>query len=228
MRTCNKVNKTILFILLSLWVCFIPETSTASEPRIQLLYYFSTTCPHCKQTTPIVSNLSTDYSVQGLLYGKSDPGKLSFPVKKGTKKDSKRYDLEGVPVLVVLMDGITRQVLTGENEIRDVRAFLNAFQKGALTVSEAIAKGPGTTYRVIGRLASTGEYFKNARFSLIDRKQSILIKPWLPLEAVKSPFKQSRPRLMSDILNKPVMVEGSLTKNNDDLQFLVGREIIIE
>ena len=213
----------IIFIIIRIASAFEQK-----HDALRVLYYFSATCPHCKQTTPIVSELSKEYPVQGFLYGKEDPGSLPFPVKKGTKKDSEQYNLVGVPVLVVLMDGKTRQVLAGEKSIRDARAFLSAFKKGALTVSEAIEKGPQKTYTVLGWIVSRGEYFKNARFSLTDRKRTISVKPWLPLEAIKAPFKKARPRLMSDVIDRPVFLEGRLTKINDDFQFTVRKEIIIE
>lgn len=207
---------------------FLSGSASASDDRIQLLYFFSATCPHCTKTTPIVSELSKEYSVQGLVYGKADPGKLSFPVKRGTKKDSKRYALRGVPSLVVLMEGKTRQVFSGAPDIKDSRAFLSAFRKGALTVSESIKKGPQKMYSVVGWMEGRGEYFKNASFVLTDRKQAIVVKPWLPLEAVKSRFNKKRPRLMSDVMNKPIVLEGTLTKSNDEFQFEVSREINID
>jgi len=217
------ISFVIIFVIIRISFAFEQQQDA---PRV--LYFFSATCSHCKQTTPIVSELSKDYNVQGFLYGKEDPGSLPFPVKKGTKKDREPYNLLGVPVLVVLMDGKTKQILTGGNAIKDARAFLSAFKKGALTVSEAIQKGPRKTYTVIGWIGSRGEYFKNARFSLTDRKRTISVKPWLPLEAVKAPFKKARPRLMSDVIDKPVFLEGLLTKSNDDFQFTVRKEIIIE
>ena len=216
-------NKLLLIFLVSM---FMSSSGSALDSRIHLIYYFSTTCPHCTKTTPIVSELSKDYGVEGLVYGKADPGKLGFPVKKGTKKDSKRYSLPGVPSLVVLMEGKTRQVFSGEPDIKDSRAFLRAFQKGALTVSESIVKGEQKKYSVVGWMEGRGEYFKNATFVLTDRKQAIVVKPWLPLEVVKSRFNKKRPRLMSDVMNKPIVLEGTLTKINDEFQFVVRREII--
>ena len=153
---------------------------------------------------------------------------MTFPVKKGTKKDYKQYGLAGVPALVVLMDGKTRQVLSGENDIKASRTILNAFREGAVTVSEAIEHGPQEVFRVVGWMESKGEYFKNARFVLTDRKKTILVKPWLPLEAVKSPFKKTRPRLMSDVMNKPIVLEGTLIKNKEEFHLQVRKEIILE
>jgi hypothetical protein len=149
-------------------------------------------------------------------------------VRKGDKKTSARYGLEGVPALVVLRNGSLIQVIRGENDIRDARDLLRAFRKGAMTVSEAVEQGPQKTSNVAGWIVSRGEYFRNGGFFLTDRKQKIAVKPWLPIEAIKSPFRKTRPRLMSDVINKPVLLEGTLTKINDDLQFTVRKEIILE
>jgi thiol-disulfide isomerase/thioredoxin len=222
------VKKALFFFVLFLWACFIPEKTFAVESNIQLVYFFSTECTYCERATPVVSTLSRDYQVQGFLYGDEKPGVLPFPVKKGTDKDGDQYGVAGVPVLVVLMDGKTKQVLTGDSDIRDARAFLSAFKKGALTVSEVIEKGPRKTYNVIGWAMSRGENFKNAGMVLTDRKHTISVKPWLPFEAIMSRFKKTRPRLMSDVINKPVLLEGALTKNQEDVEFLVRKEIILE
>lgn len=222
------VRKTFIFFGLFLWACFIPEKTHAAEPGPRLVYFFSAECNHCEGTTPVVSELSKNYAVQGYFYGDENPGVLPFPVRKGTDKDDEQYGIKNIPVLVVLMDEKTKQVLTGENDINDARFFLNAFKKGALTVSELIEQAPQKTYTVIGWTISKGEYFKNAGFVLTDRKHTISVKPWLPLEATKSRFKKSRPRLMSDVIKKPIMLEGTLTKYQDDVQLLVRKEIILE
>jgi hypothetical protein len=217
------ISFVILFVIVRMSAAF-----EGQHEALRALYFFSATCRHCKQTTPVVSELSREYHIQGFLYGKEDPGSLPFPIKKGTKKDSEQYNLAGVPVLVVLMDGRTKQVLAGEKSIKDARAFLSAFKKGALTVSEAIEIGPKKNYKIAGWIVSRGEYFKDPLFFVTDRKQTIAVRPWLPLEAARSPFKKTRPRLMSDVIDKPVFLEGSLTKNGDNLQFMVGKELSFE
>ncbi len=221
----NSIRKTwpLLFLILSL-----AKAVPAEESRIHLLYYFSGTCSPCRQTTPYVSELSREYRVEGVFSGSEVPGPVPLSMRRGTTVDKERYSIPGVSALVVLENSMTRQVISGERDILSSRAIIKGIEQGALTVSEAIEKGPQKTYTVIGWIVSRGEYFKNAQFSLTDRKQTISIKPWLPLEAVKSPFKKTRPRLMSDVINKPVCLEGMLIKINDDLQFTVRKEIILE
>ncbi|MCK9418037.1 MAG: thioredoxin family protein [Nitrospirae bacterium] len=204
------------------------QPASAAEPSYTILYFYSSTCPHCKNVAPVMKDLSKEYKIQGLLYGKDAGEQMPYEVKKGDKATSSKYGVKGVPSLVMLKDDKFRLKIAGEHNIKDAPLILKAFRKGALTVSEAIEKGPRKTYTVIGWIGSRGEYFKNARFVLTDRKRTISVKPWLPLEAVKSPFKKARPRLMSDVIDKPVLIEGLLTKINDDLQFTVRKEIILE
>jgi thiol-disulfide isomerase/thioredoxin len=153
----------------------------AADAGIHLLYFFSATCPHCKQTTPIVSELSNEMPVEGIFAGSEDPGPLPFPIKKGTKADKERYNIQGVPALVVLQNGKTRQVISGEGGIKTCRTLIKGIARGALTVSEAIEKESLKTYKITGWVVSRGNYFKGAKFFLTDQQQTIAIKPWLPL-----------------------------------------------
>jgi thiol-disulfide isomerase/thioredoxin len=193
-----------------------------------VLYFFSADCASCKIVEPALEELSREFTIQGVLYGKDNVGPMPFDVRKGDKETSDRYGLEGLPALVVLRKGSVIQVIRGEHDIRDARALLRAFRKRALSVSEAVDKGPRKTCNAAGWIVSKGEYFRNGRFFLTDRKKIIAVRPWLPIEAVKSPFRKPRPRLMSDVIDKPVLLEGALTKINDDLQFTVRKEIILE
>jgi hypothetical protein len=45
---------------------------------------------------------------------------------------------------------------------------------------------------------------------------------------VKSRFKKARPRLMSDVLGKPVMLKGKLTKTEAGLRFEVREDVSLE
>jgi thiol-disulfide isomerase/thioredoxin len=220
-----KISNALFVIIV---IISLSSVSAALQDDLLVLYFFSANCTHCKRVEPAIKELSREFIVQGLLYGKDDPGPLPFNVRKGDKKTYARYGLEGFPAVVVLKNGSLKQVIRGENDIRDALVFLRAFRKGAITVSEAVVQGPQKTSNVAGWIVSRGEYFRNGGFFLTDRKQTIAVKPWLPIEAVKSPFRKTRPRLMSDVINKPASLEGALTKINDDLQFTVRKEIILE
>jgi hypothetical protein len=195
---------------------------------VQLLYLFSAECTQCEKTNVLVSVLSREFPVEGIWIGSKNPGPVGFPVRKSTPADKERYSITDEPSLVVLKNGKTSQTIRGECDILSSRTIIKGIEKGALTVSEAIEKGPQKTYTVVGWIESRGAYFEKARFVLTDRKRAIAVNPWLPLEAVKSPFKRSRPRLMSDVIGKPVFLEGLLTTINDDYRFTVRKELILE
>jgi hypothetical protein len=73
-----------------------------------------------------------------------------------------------------------------------------------------------------------GSYFKNAPFSISDRSTELPIKAWLPLETVKSPFQNKRPRLMSDVIRKPVVLKGIVQRKGTGVIFHVEEEIPID
>jgi len=218
-----------LIVFAIIVIIIITSAAVASaQSGLSILYFFSTTCAHCKSVEPVVKELSKTYRVEGLVYGKGEPGSMPFAVRKGDKETSTIYGINGVPVLVVLQNGVVRQIIRGENDIRSCPNILRALSKGALSVSEMVAKGPQYTYTVTGWIVSRGDYFKGAKFYLTDRQQTIVIKPWLPLEAVKSPFNSARPRLMSDVINKPVYLDGTFSKIDNTLQFTVGKELTLD
>jgi hypothetical protein len=175
-----------------------------------------------------MKELSAEYPVQGLLYGKGAVEQMPFDVKPGDKATSSKYGVTGVPSLVILQNSSFRMKIGGEHDIVNAPLILKALEKGALSVSEAVEKGGAEKYIVIGWLVSRGEYFKDAKFFLTDRLKTISIKPWLPLEAVKAPMRKTRPRLMSDVIDRVVVLEGTLTRSGSDIQFIVGRELSID
>jgi thiol-disulfide isomerase/thioredoxin len=213
-------------IIVNILITFAAIASAQSD--LSILYFFSTTCGHCKSVEPVVKELSKTYHLEGLVYGKGAPVPMPFAVRKGDKETSSTYGISGVPVLVVLKGGMVKQIIRGENDIRTCPRILIALSKGALSVSEMIAKGPKDTYNVTGWVESKGDYFKGVKFYLTDRQKRVEIKPWLPLEAVKSPFNSARPRLMSDIIDKPVSLKGMLVQIDNNLQFTVEKELTLE
>ncbi len=177
-----------------------------------------------------MKELSATFPVQGLLYGKGDTEPMPFDVKRGDKAASKKYGVTGVPSLVILENGSFRMMIKGEHDIKDAPKILNAFKNGALSVSEVVEKGAERRYIVVGWVVSRGEYFKDARFFLTDRQKTISVKPWLPLEAVKAPLRgrRARPRLMSDVIDNVVVLEGTWTGSGPASQFVAEREISFE
>ena len=197
------------------------------QEDLSLLYFFSPSCSHCTAVAPVVKELSKEFPIQGLVYGKGNPEPMPFEVRKGDKETSKRYGIQGVPNLVVLNKGSVKTIFRGEHEIRDAGVMLSAFRKGALTVSEVTAKGPQQDITITGWVLNKGDYFKNTKFMLTDRRMDIQVKPWLPLEVARSPLRKTRPRLMSDVINKPVALRGNFVKKEEGLEFVVTEELSI-
>ena len=211
-------------LLIILFVSFaLPLVAVAAADDLTVLYFFSSDCPPCKNIEPVVEDLSREFKTQGLIYGQGVSGPLPFEVITGDEERLKHFGIESYPTLAVLLKGNIKQVFRGEKDIRDVKSFLYAFGQGVLSVSEAVTKKKNIT--IAGWIIAKGEYFKKAQFFITDRTTELRIKAWLPLEAAMSPFRKERPRLMSDVINKPVMLRGKVTKKDLEYEFVVKEEV---
>ena len=201
-----------------------------AEEGIKVLYFFSATCPYCKEATPYVNELSKEFSVEGILFGKEEAKGLSFPVRKGTKEMANRYGVKGVPTLIVLKDGVFKHKIIGVRDIKDARTIIKALEMGAMSVSEAVEKNPEGEFIITGWIINKEDYFeKDSKFFITDRQKEILVNTWLPLEVAKSPFKKQRPRLMSDVVDKPVVLKGRLIRTKEGgIKFHVKEEISLD
>ncbi|MFN3739140.1 MAG: thioredoxin domain-containing protein [Thermodesulfovibrionales bacterium] len=214
-----------VFLILSLCAFFI---STASASELKLLLFFSATCPHCKEVMPYVKELNEEFPVEGILYGKKEAPELPFPVKSGTKELKERYALKGVPSLVVLEDKKFRTRFSGAKDIKDSYVIIKGLKMGAITVSEAMERLPVDDFILTGWITHKGGYFdKDSKFFITDRQKEILLKPWLPIEAVKGLFKNKGPRVMSDIIGMPVVLRGKIIETDEGYQFIVKEELRI-
>ncbi len=151
-----------------------------------------------------------------------------FPVKPGDKKLAKGiYGVQGVPTLAILIDNVYKQKIAGTPDIQDAKVIVKALAQGAKTVTEAAGTQEGEI-TITGWIIAKGEYFKKAQFFITDRKTELPIKAWLPLEAVKSPVSKKRPKLMSDVIRKPVVLKGSIKKTAAGSVFQVKEELGID
>lgn len=224
-RVINPFAGVLLFALL----LFSSFVIAAQNSHVKLLYFFSTTCNHCNDAKPAVIALSKDFAMEGLQFGEGTY-ELPFAIKAGDKKIAKEvYHIAGVPTLVVLLDETIRLKIEGAPDIADARVLALALSRGALTVTEAAAAASQGEVTIAGWIISKGDYFKDPQFFITDRQTEIPIRAWLPLEAVKPPFKSTnRPRLMSDVIKKPAFLSGRLIKKDKMLQFLVNKEVNLE
>jgi thiol-disulfide isomerase/thioredoxin len=217
-------------VLLTLLLCITPSFNHAAQsPHVKILYFFSLSCPHCVDAKPAVIALSREYSIEGHNFDTIEAQGYPFPVKRGDGKNAKRvYGIKEIPSLAVLIDGLYKQKIEGASDIQDAKSIIKALSSGAMTVTEAAKKEKDDELTVVGWVVAKGEYFKNVRFMLTDRTTEIQVKAWLPLEVMKSPMKKARPRLMSNVVRKPVVLRGSLTQTDTGGLFLVKEELTLD
>ncbi len=219
--------KKILFLCLTI-ACLVPSLATAAQKAggLSLLFFFSPTCSHCQRVEPVVNELAASYRIEGMRFGQGEGGAhLSFPVRQGDRSLADKYNIHGVPVLVVLQHGKTRTILRGEGSIRDAPLILGAIREGALTVSEALARGPRRGVFITGWIEGRGFSFRDTRYFLTDRVKAVPVRPWLPREAVKAPFRKERPRLMSDVVDRPTALRGDLVVQGGHVVLVVKKEV---
>jgi thiol-disulfide isomerase/thioredoxin len=218
------VMRKFFFLLIILFAS--SALSLAAEvDDLTVLYFFSSDCTPCKNIEPIVKDLSREFKTQGLVYGQGTVEAMPFEVLVGNEERSKRYGITDYPALAVLLKGNVKQVFRGESDMRDVKSFLYSFGQGALSVSEAVNQKRKKNITLAGWVIARGEYFKDAQFFITDRTTELRIKAWLPLEAAMSPFRKKRSRLMSDVINKPVLLRGTVVKKDHNLEFVVKEEV---
>jgi thiol-disulfide isomerase/thioredoxin len=218
-----------LFFIASL--LFIPPSIQAGQNNhVTILYYFSMTCRHCLDAKPAIVELSRQFTIEGQNVGNVAAEGYPFPVKPADKKKSKEvYKVQGVPTLVVFVNKVHKQNIAGTRDIDDAAVVIKALDHGAMTVTDAAEKAPEGDITVVGWIAVKGEYFNNAQFLITDRKTDLQVKAWLPLEAMKSMVPNAnRPRLMSDVIRKPVVLKGHIIKSATGNLFLVKEEIPVD
>jgi thiol-disulfide isomerase/thioredoxin len=220
------------FIALSLILLLFISPSfnhAAQSPHVKILYFFSLQCPDCLEAEPAVIALGREYSVEGRNLGTKAAQGYPFPVKMGGKKHARKvYGIKEIPSLAVLIDGTCRQKIEGTSDIKDAKSIIKALSSGAITVTEAAKKETNAELTVTGWVIVKGEYFKNVRFILTDRTTELQVKAWLPLEAMKSPMKRTMPRLMSNVIRKPVVLRGNLTQADTGGLFIVKEELPLD
>ena len=227
--TRQKGIRPFIGVLLTPLLFLTPSLNHAAQsPHVKILYFFSMTCPHCVDAEPTVIALGKKYGIEGRNFGTIEALGYPFPVKRDDKKNARRvYGIKEIPSLAVLIDGISKQKIEGASDIQDAESIIKALSTGAMTVTEAAKKEKDAELVVTGWVVAKGEYFKNVRFILTDRTTEIQVKAWLPLEAMKSPMKKTRPRLMSNVVRKPVVLRGSLTQTDTGGLFLVKEELTL-
>ncbi|MDH4164640.1 MAG: thioredoxin domain-containing protein [Nitrospirota bacterium] len=232
-RTCNLMNKLmfskggsfgslLFFLILFLLVLFpVPSPAAPQPSSLRLLYFFNTSCAHCREIKPFIFDLSKEYKMEGWIVSKQDVKDYPFPVKVGSKEIAPKYHVIGVPSIVVLKNEQFAQLASGAPNIKNIRPLLKALDAGALNVTEAVQKKSGDEIFVTGYIKIQGA---DANVIIIDHAKRLPVDAWLPREAVKSKFKKTPPRTMSELAGKAVALKGKLVKGPDGAMRLQVRE----
>jgi thiol-disulfide isomerase/thioredoxin len=217
-----RFKKVILLAVL------LPSLVYAAEgSHVKILYFFSPSCRHCIDAKPYIMDLSKTYDIEGLRFGEGAAQSFPFPVEKGDWPIARdTYDIRGVPTLAILVNGVYRQKISGMPDIRDAKVIAKGLRNGAMTVTEAAHTVKDETITITGWIVARGVNFKKAKFFITDRKSELSIKPWLPLEVVKAPVHKIKPKLMSDIIKKPVILKGIIEKDHAGAKFFVTKEVL--
>lgn len=235
-RTCNLMNQlmsskggsfgSLLFFLALFFLALLPVQSPAAphKPSLRLLYFFNTSCAHCREIKPFIFDLSKGYEMEGWIVSKQDVKDYPFPVKVGSKELAPKYFVMGVPSIVVLKNDKFAQLASGAPNIQNIKPLLKAFEAGALNVSEALDQKAGDELFVTGYIKIQGKDIKKANIVIIDHAKKLPVDAWLPREAVKSKFKKTPPRTMSELAGKAVALKGKLVKGPDGAMRLQVRE----
>jgi len=159
--------------------------------------------------------------MEGWIVSKQDVKDYPFPVKVGSKEIAPKYHVIGVPSIVVLKNEQFAQLASGAPNIKNIRPLLKALDAGALNVTEAVQKKSGDEIFVTGYIKIQGA---DANVIIIDHAKRLPVDAWLPREAVKSKFKKTPPRTMSELAGKAVALKGKLVKGPDGAMRLQVRE----
>ncbi len=225
-----NTTKGVIYFSLFIWLLSANSfTFAVTSHHIKILYFYSESCTGCIAAEPLVIAFGKEYDVEGFRYGDGNLRSLPFPVKVWDAKIAKeKYGVNECPTLVVLVDGVSRQKIAGASDVQDAKTIIRALADGAMTVSEAARSAGEGEITITGWIASKGAYFKDAKFSITDRATEMPITAWLPLEAMKSPFRTMRPRIMSDVIGKPVVLRGIVERKAEGSVFRVKEEIPID
>ena len=212
--------------LLFAWLLMYPSAISAGQnSHVKILYYFSVSCKHCIAAKPSIIALSKEFNIEGRNAGTTAAAGYPFPVKTADKKIAKEvYGIQGVPTLAVLINGAFKQKIAGTPDIQDAAVIIKALSGNALTVTEAAEKAPEGDIIVTGWIVARGASLNKVRYFITDRRTDLPVKVWLPIEAMKGLVQNKRPRLMSDVVKKPVVLKGGIQKTSTGNVFVVKEE----
>ncbi|MCG7976025.1 MAG: thioredoxin family protein [Candidatus Thiodiazotropha taylori] len=91
--------------------------SENGETEDRLLYFYSESCPPCKQMTPIIDDLSTQH------------GKISKINISDDPDAARAYKIRATPTLILVKDGVIDDILLGAKKATQIEALLNKINR---------------------------------------------------------------------------------------------------
>lgn len=214
-KTIRSMLAPAAVLLMLLFPRFLPASE--KDRNIELIYFFSSSCPHCLQAAPVVKELSRKYHTRGYYPRKEQQPDYPFPVEKGNPQMLQDYGIQGFPSLVVLINGMARQKIVGAVDIPAAPELLKAFANGALSVSEALESPAGFPLTVAAFVRAAQSPEGKRVYALSDGEKVLVVAPWR---------REQGARTMAGLNNKAVAVRGRIMTNGSGKSaFVVEREV---
>lgn len=192
-----------------------------------ILFFFSFSCGHCERVMPVIKELYKNsngrYNILGVVYGtpkedlkyKRVETGTDFPVVIGTESVRRDYKVSGTPYLWVIgPDGVLKERFIGEKGAEMLKERVKKESKAGIFELSSDPKGyEGKDIETGGLLTQTSpSYFPKPVFMITNGADKVRVSPWLPLEVAPSPkgFKKQRKKVMSDFLDKYVIISGKV------------------
>ena len=103
------------------------------KPRTAIIEFYTSTCPYCRQLTPVLDELARDYRSQVYF------AKVNIDEVKGV---AEKFDVEGVPLLIAFKKGNPVAKMEGLRGIDELDGWIDTIHKGLRPME--LSPGPVT------------------------------------------------------------------------------------
>ncbi|MCG7898271.1 MAG: thioredoxin family protein [Candidatus Thiodiazotropha lotti] len=90
--------------------------SESGEAESRLIYFYSESCPPCKQMTPIIDDLSRHHGNISKINISDDP------------EAARQYKIRATPTLILVKDGVIDDILLGAKKTAQIENLLNKIE----------------------------------------------------------------------------------------------------
>lgn len=91
--------------------------SESGEVEDRLIYFYSESCPPCKQMTPIIDDLATRHEKISKIDVKRDP------------EAARQYKIRATPTLILVKGGVIDDILLGAKKATQIENLLNKISR---------------------------------------------------------------------------------------------------